>query len=359
MTDSYPRVSAVMLAWGDEPVLEEAVEAVLASEGVDVDVVLVDNGCTTDAVDRLRSHERVIVVDPGKNTGFAGGCNLGARHAQGEVLAFINGDAIVAPQALARLAAVAREDGVGLASGSLRLYDEPETMNSAGNPVHFTGLSWAGGLGEPALEHAERREVASATGAATAVLAARFAELGGFCEPMFAYCEDTELSLRAWQRGWRVVYVPDAVVLHRYEFSRNDRKFYLLERNRLFLLLTLFERRTLVVLAPALLGLELAMFAVAVLQGWGRQKVSGWRWLWRHRKEVRARRAVVQAERTVSDAAIVGLLTGDFAPGDSTGLSAPAPMRAGSRMYWMFARRLLLAASSGPALGGDLRGSRL
>lgn len=342
MTDqNLPRVTAVMLAWGDEPVLVEAVRAVLASTGVSADVVLIDNGCTSDAVEILAPDPGVTVVDPGLNTGFAGGCNLGAQHASGEFLAFVNGDAVVRPDALAALVRVAADDTVGLASGSLRLYDEPEVMNSAGNPIHFSGLSWAGGLGEPATAHDKPADVASATGAAVVCRADRYAALGGFCEPMFAYCEDAELSLRCWQRGWRVVYVPEAVVLHRYEFSRNDQKFYLLERNRLFLLLTLFERRTLLVLLPALLGLELAMLAVAARGGWWRQKVAGWRWLLRNRAVVRCRRAEVQAARTVPDAGVLPLLTGDFAPGDSTGMAAPAPLRYGSRAYWSAARRLL------------------
>ena len=43
--------------------------------------------------------------------------------------------------------------------GSIRLADSPENMNTAGNPVHFTGLSWAGGFNEPASHYAERRQV--------------------------------------------------------------------------------------------------------------------------------------------------------------------------------------------------------
>jgi len=247
---------------------------------------------------------------------------------------------VVMPDALRHLVDALGED-VGLSSASLRLYDDPDTMNSAGNPIHFSGLSWAGGLGEPSTRHAVGGDIASATGAATVARADRFRELGGFCEPMFAYCEDTELSLRCWQRGWRVVYVPDAVVLHRYEFSRNDQKMYLLERNRLFLLLTLFEVRTLVLLAPALFGLELAVLVVAVSQGWRGAKTSSWRWLWQNRQLVRDRRREVQAARLVPDATIVRLLTGDFAPGGDAG-TAPRPLRVVSRLYWRLVRRLLV-----------------
>lgn len=334
-------MTAVVLAYGPEPMLGECVHALLASTGVDLDVVLVDNGCTGDAVDLLRDVPGVSVLSPGTNTGFTGGCNLGAQHAQAPVLAFVNGDAVVRPDAIEALVRALDDESIGLASGSLRLYHEPETMNSAGNPVHFTGLSWAGGLGEPAHRHGVARDVASATGAATVVRAERFAALGGFCEPMFAYCEDVDLSLRTWQHGWRVRYVPEAVVLHHYEFSRNPLKSYLLERNRLFLVATLYERRSLAVLLPVLLALECAVVVVALRQGWLREKVRGWWWLWKHRAEVSARRHDVQTARTSPDREVMRVMTGDFAPGESTGLTAPAILRMASRAYWSVARRLL------------------
>ena len=340
MPDDRPtRVSAVVLAWGDEPVLEEAVRAALASEGVAVDVVLVDNGCTSDAVSRLAGVAGVTVVEPGRNLGFAGGCNLGAARSTGEVLAFVNGDAVVRPDALAALVA-ALDDTVGLATASLRIHGQEEVMNSAGNPVHYLGLSWAGGHGRPASAYAAPTEVASASGAATVCRADRFRALGGFCEPMFAYCEDAELSLRCWQRGWRVVYVPDAVVEHRYEFSRNPRKLYLVERNRLLLVLTLWSGRLLALVALPLVALEVAVLAMAVRGGWARQKAAGWWWLLRNASLVRDRRREVQAARTVPDADLAHLLTGDVEPGVPE-LAAPAVLRRLSRVYWAVVRRAL------------------
>lgn len=332
-----------MLAYGDEPVLVACVEAVLASRDVVVDVVLVDNGCTSSAVDELDGRTGVTVVRPGENTGFAGGCNLAAEKATGEVLVLVNGDAVVRPDAVAALARVASSPGVGIATSSLRLYDHPELMNSAGNPVHYLGLSWAGGLGEPATAHAEPRDVASASGAALALRRSTWDDLGGFWEAMFAYCEDAELSLRCWQRGLSVRYVPDAVVLHRYEFSRNPTKNYLLERNRLLLLLTLLERRTLGAVLLPLLGLEVAVLAVAARQGWAGDKVRGWRWIWQHRGEVRERRALVQGGRTRTDADVLPrLLTGRITPGEETGLTVPRPLDALAAAYWSMVRRVVL-----------------
>ena len=228
LTDGLPRVDVVLLAWRDEPYLVQAVEAVLASTGVEVAVTVVDNGCTDGSVDAVRALHEVTVLDPGENTGFARGCNLGAEKGQGDYVAFVNSDAIVARDALVRLVERAADPSVGLASASLRLQDQPDVINSAGNPVHFSGLSWAGGLGEPAADHREPVDIASVTGAAVLCRREVFLALGGFSELFFAYCEDAELSIRAWQQGLRCVYVPEAVVLHHYEFSRNTEKFYLL-----------------------------------------------------------------------------------------------------------------------------------
>jgi GT2 family glycosyltransferase len=338
---SAPRVTAVMLAYGAEPWLVDAAQAVLASTDVDVDLIVVDNGCTGGAVDTVKGLPGVRVLRPAQNTGYAGGCLVGAAEATGDFLAFVNSDAIVAPDALARITAVAAEPQVGAAMGSIRLADRPDLINTAGNPLHFAGLSWAGGNGEPASRYAHRRAVASVSGCCFVIRGELWRRLGGFAAQYFAYHEDAELSLRLWQRGLRVEYVPDAVVRHHYEFSRNELKLYLVERNRLITLLTTYQAGTLVVLAPMLLLTEAAMLATAVAGGWLRPKVKGWSWLWRHRSWVRARRRQLQAERRVADRTIAQLMTARF---DPTNVAAPPGVgvyNALAGTYWRLARPLL------------------
>ena len=312
--DGVDVVDVVMLAYGDEPYLVDAIDAVLASTGIEVRLVLVDNGCTRDDVDALAAARDVPVLRPVRNLGFTGGVNLGAAHGTAPYLALVNSDAVVAPDALALLAAVAADPGTGIASGDIRLADDPSTMNTAGNPLHVLGLSWAGGLGDPASEHRVPRDVASATGAALVLRREVWAALGGFPAQFFAYQEDLELSWRCWQRGLRVRYVPGAVVVHHYAFSRNPLKMYLLERNRLLFVLTTYGTRTLLLLGPALLGFEVAMLVVAGLQGWSRQKLAGWRWVLGHLSWVRTRRREVQAARVVADRALVPLWVDRFSP---------------------------------------------
>jgi len=296
-----PRVTAVVLAYGAEPLLEAAVQALVASGDVDLEVIVVDNGCTDGAVDRIELLPGVRVERPGRNLGFAAGCNQGAATARGDLLAFFNADAVAAPDGLCQLAAVASRRNVGIASASLRLADDPTLLNSAGNKVHFLGFSWCGGFGRPATEFPEERDIMAATGAAMMLRREVWEELGGFEPRYFAYHEDTDLSLRCWQRGLRVVFVPGAEVVHRYEFGRNPAKMYLVERNRLITVLTTFERRTLVFLALPLLFVECGLLAVAMREGWARQKLAGWIWLIRNWRWLKTRRGHVQSCRHRSD----------------------------------------------------------
>lgn len=341
MAESRPMVSIVILAYGDQPLLGDCVKAATSSPGIDAEVVIVDNGCNDKEVLAELAAERVKIVDPGKNLGFAGGVNLGASLSDRPFLVLLNSDAVPCRAALASLVATLADPTVGLVTASLRLLRQPELMNSCGNPVHYAGLSWAGCNGQSAANHQTVRAVASASGAAFACRRETWVRLGGFCEPMFAYHEDTDLSLRCWAMGLRVVYQPDAVVLHDYEFSRNERKLGLVERNRLITIMTLYEVKTLVVLGPFLVGLELMVILLAARQGWLKQKLTGWWWLVAHTKWLWSRRRETQASRTQPDAALIPLLTDRFEPGEGLTGRRLVLFNYFSQCYWSVARRLL------------------
>ena len=105
--DGVPSVSVVILAYLDEPWLQRSVRSVLDSAGVNAEVIVVDNGCTDRSVETVADLPRVRVLRPGENLGFAGGCNAGAAVAHGDFVGFLNGDAVVEPDALARLVGMA------------------------------------------------------------------------------------------------------------------------------------------------------------------------------------------------------------------------------------------------------------
>jgi GT2 family glycosyltransferase len=337
---ALPRVGVVVLAYGQEPWLTSCVDSVLASEGVEVELVVVDNAADPADMDPLRARTDLRVLEPGINTGFAGGCNLGAAQLATPYLALVNSDCLLDPWTLSALVVEADRPGVGPVMASIRFAERPGILNSSGNPVHVLGTCWAGDLEQP--EHrSEPFEVPSASGACLLLARELWLRLGGFDDAYFAYLEDTELSLRC--RRWGLVprCVPTAIARHHYEFSRNPTKMYLLERNRLLLLATLWPKRALVLLAPLLLAFELALTALAFAQGWGPKKIAGWQWLLRNGGHVRARRRLLQSELIVSQQEWMGSLTTRFA--DHV-IGSPALARVVNAVvtgYWGLVRRLV------------------
>jgi GT2 family glycosyltransferase len=283
----------------------------------------------------------VTVVGEGTNIGFAAGCNLGVAASSGDYVALINGDAVVEPGTLARLVEELGRPDVGVAAGTVLLADDPSRLNSNGNRVHVLGISWVGGLGERDTRTAPT-DTAGAMGACLVTSRAHWDRLGGLFEPYFAYHEDADFSLRTWRLGLRVVNVPDATALHRYEFHRNPAKTYLVERNRLMIVSTLWGGRALFLLAPALIGLELGMVVLALKDGWLRQKVRGWAWLWRNRATVMARRRRVQRERLVPNREWMRVLTDQLdTPLVALPTAVRTPLNLAMRTYWKVVSRLV------------------
>jgi GT2 family glycosyltransferase len=341
---AVPSVSAVVLAYRDEPWLERCVHALLGSRQVDVQVVLVDNGCTDGAVDRLAPTPGVTVVRPPENLGFSGGCNAGAAIATGEFLALVNGDLVVEPDALAELVAFAAKPEIGIAQPSIRLSADPNRLNSDGNEVHFLGFSWCGSFGKPASIRRAPRAITSAMGAAMVLRRELWDSLGGFEPRYFAYHEDVELCRRCWHRGLELVNVPSAVAVHRYEFGREPNKLYLSERNRLLFVLTAYEKRTLLLLAFPLVAVELATLVGSVATGTVSKKLAGWWWLLRNRLWIAERRRQLQAERLVTDAELAHLAATRLF--DAENFALPEwlkPLDALLAAYWFVARRFLPA----------------
>lgn len=340
--------SVVVLGYGAEEYLEQCLSALVGDLGDNDELLLVDNGIQDGARRLPALPDRVRVIGDGGNLGFAGGCNLGASHAVGDVLVFVNSDAIIRPGALRHLVPVAGEAGVGIACGCLRLADEPDKVNSVGNPLHYLGATWAGGCGEPARAHRHRRPVAVATGGFFALTREVWQDLGGFDPVYFAYNEDTDLSLRCWMSGRRVEFVPDAVADHYYEFSRNPLKMYLLERNRLLTVLTDYPRALLLAVLPMLLLLEPAFLLVATLQGWQRQKLRSWWWLLRHARTLRTRRRAVQARVSVSDTVVADLMCSRMQPPMVEAPPGMGVLNAVLAGYWVLARRAVRRAGVSP-----------
>ncbi|MBS1878752.1 MAG: glycosyltransferase family 2 protein, partial [Actinobacteria bacterium] len=312
--------------------------------GDEDELIVVDNASPDDSGAVVRElAPRAKLVRMGRNVGFSGGCNAGAAEASGELLVILNPDAVPRP-GWGEAIRLPWLEGRGWSAWQALVAEAGGTkINSAGNPVHFTGIVWAGGHGEQiANAPSGPVEVPVLSGACLAIPTATWRRLDGFAERFFMYHEDVDLSIRLRMWGRTVGIEPRAVVEHDYEFGASaGRKWRWLERNRLAFLVRDYPAALLALLAPALLATELALLAVSARGSWGGQKLAAnaeaLRWLPRLLRERRR----IQSQRTVGAAEFASWLTADL---DSPFIEGPArtwPVRAALRAYWRLVRFLL------------------
>lgn len=212
------RATVIVLSWKGRRFLEACFSSVLKQTYAHYNVLLVDNASQDGSADFVAQRfPTVEVIRNEKNLGFAGGMNIGLRYADGEILAILNQDTEVRGRWLEELVkAMEVNEGVGIA-GCKILYPDGSTIQHAGGVIDYPlGLGRHYGYGEiDEGQYDEKREVDYVTGAAMGLRRSLLREVGGFDEAFFpAYFEDVDLCLRARGAGYKVIYVPSAVVIH-------------------------------------------------------------------------------------------------------------------------------------------------
>jgi GT2 family glycosyltransferase len=335
-------ITAVIVSYDESPQqIRTAVESLLGQTRAPAEILVVDNRPGESVAPSLSDYpESVKVIEPGSNIGYAPAINLAAARASGDYLLTLNPDAHVERECLERLAAIAEADPQVLIVGAQILLEDGATRNAGANPMHPTGISPAGGYGEP-RERGEPRDVAVVSGACCMFRREAFMALGGFVEEGFVFYDDPDIGWRALIAGMRVVFCPGALALHGYDFGRRGHeKWFFLERNRLFSLLANYEARTLLLLGPLLLATELGLLGVAAYGGWLPHKLKSYASVFALRRRVREQRRAVQATRRRSDVEVLDYFDVRL---DSALLPPPGPALANAVWvpYMWLVRRLL------------------
>lgn len=337
-----PTLSVLIVAWDSRDDLTKTLPALLAELGEGDELIVVENKAGDGSVEVVRELAPTAkIVRPGRNTGFAGGANAGAEAAEGDLLVLLNPDAVPQPGFGEAIRRPWQEERGWAAWQGLVADKGGKTINSAGNPIHFTGIVWAGRHGQPIGEAPAPGEVALVSGACFAIPLKEWWRAGGFPAEFFMYHEDGDLSVRLKMAGGKVGIEPSAVVIHDYDFSASADKWRWLERNRLALVARTYPASLLALLAPVLLATELALLLVAASGGWGRQKLRANREFVSWLPRLLAERRALQRERVVSPAEFASWLTPDLDSDLISPLVRSWPARLLLRGYWWAVRALL------------------
>lgn len=220
------QVAVVIPVWNQLELTRRCLRSLCESTHQAAQVIVVDNGSWPDPRAALESaFPGLVVLRLERNRGFAGGSNVGIRHALADgadAVLVLNNDAVAEPTMLAHLVRAVSADGRTAAAGVKTLTDEtPPRIHAAYSVLTFHGpLVRVEGWLEPAIERFDdERDADSVSGGAILIRRSALEAIGDFDEEFFAYHEDVDWCTRARRAGWRIRYVPAARVYHRMHAS--------------------------------------------------------------------------------------------------------------------------------------------
>jgi GT2 family glycosyltransferase len=230
MTD--PLVVAVVLNWNNPKDTVDCVASLNASTYPNLSILLVDNGSTDDSVNLFKERfPELELIETGENLGYAGGNNVGIRHAisQGaEYVFLVNNDVIVAPETVSRLvSATEGNESVGAAGALVFWRDEPEKLYAAYGVVNFSEaiVKLVGRNSSSPDRFSEQMEVDWVIGCAILLGRKTLEDVGELDERFFAYHDEVDWCTRARKKGYRIVLVPGARVWHAGQSSTGGEKY--------------------------------------------------------------------------------------------------------------------------------------
>lgn len=206
----------------------ECLEALKQCSYPSLDVIVVDNGSSDDSVAKIRlANPGVLVIETGSNLGFAGGNNVGIRHALAhgaEYVWLLNNDTKPAPDALPALIAKAQTDRrIGAVASICYYAGEPSAVEAwGGSQVNL----WVG-YGPNSTRPRRDEWFDALNGTSLLVSREAFEDVGFLDQGFFLYWEDTEFCLRLKEKGWSLAAAADSHVLHKVNASTAGNKLIL------------------------------------------------------------------------------------------------------------------------------------
>ena len=218
-------VSIIIPHYNGEDLLYNCIDSIYKNISIkDFEIIVVDNGSTDNSINRVKSNfQNVEIISSNSNLGYSGGCNLGATHASGKYLLFLNNDTEHSNEWIEKLVYF-------LDSNSKIAAVQPKILN-----IHNKKLfDYAGGAGgfidkfcfpfvqgrifhtleEDHNQYNNPSRIFWASGAAFMIRSNIFKTLEGFDKVYFAYMEEIDLCWRAQAMGYKIYSVPDSFVYH-------------------------------------------------------------------------------------------------------------------------------------------------
>jgi len=333
MDNKMPQIAVLILGYNDKVDLEDSIGSSIDQTYRNYKVIYIDNNSSDASISFISEHyPDVRIIKNTTNLGYAGAYNLAlekifSENFDGAVL--LNPDVIVDRNWLTHLVETAYlDEKIAIAQPKIFLWDGKENnlANTFGNKINYLGFGFCGNYKEKDSEKFGMDiEITYASGCSMLIKRDCYREIGNLDEKFFMYYEDQDLCWRARMKGFRIMLSSKSIIFHKYKFQRggfHKRKIFLLERNRLYFIIKNYSIRTILLICPALIFVEIGIILDSMLKGYFFEKLKGYCHIIKNLNPLLADRKNIQSGRRVGDAELYDLFspTIDFEEMDGAAL---------------------------------------
>jgi hypothetical protein len=210
-------VTIIVVNWNGREWLEDCFDSLVSQDYQQIKLILVDNGSEDGSVQLIRArYPETAIIELDRNYGFAQANNFALKAADSEYIALLNNDMIARSDWLTALVrAIERYPEAGSAASKLLYHSRPGIIDRAGDVYTRAGAGHLRGRGHAAGCFDRLEWIFGACGGASIYRRRMLDDIGGFDPDFFLIYEDVDLSFRAQLRGYKCLYVPDAIAYHR------------------------------------------------------------------------------------------------------------------------------------------------
>ncbi len=234
-----PDCSIIIVSYNTRELLRACLESILRERGnLSLEVLVIENGSKDGSADMIREFAPdVTLIEPGRNTWFVGGNNLGIERAQGETILLLNPDTVIQPGMLQAMLAYLRHDAneaVGCLTCRMAYPDGSPQRTCSRVPTYTDLLLSYTFLGAllPGWRDARRRSmwysdwerdstrpVEVAPGSCMLFPAQVLRDLGGLNPHLKLYFPEDDIALRLRGLGYETHFLAEALLVHHEQSS--------------------------------------------------------------------------------------------------------------------------------------------
>ena len=310
---NIPKISIIILNYNAGDLLKKCISSVIQSKYGNYEVILVDNASKDQSSKKCKKEfPQIKLIENSKNYGYCEGNNIGLKHAKGDYIIILNPDTEVKIDWIEEFLKEYKNHGDGLYQPKLLATGDKTRINSGGNMMNIFGFGYSSGKGKKDTEEFNEFKTINYASGACLFTSKKILDKIGYFDPfLFAYHDDLELGWRAAQVGIKSFYVPNVIVFHTesFSFKWSAKKFYLLERNRWYCLLTHYSKSTFLKILPSLIIIEIIIFFYFLSKGMIKEKIKATNSILKNRELINKKYQENENRKIIADKLIIEKLS--------------------------------------------------